>query len=75
MYEGIVGMNLGCSGCGVGRWSRGIPSYRVKMSFVTAAILYSSRSARDSASIRAVLPDPTGLFGYIHVLVTMCIYR
>lgn len=31
------------------------------MSFVTAAMLYSSRNARESASIRAVLPDPTGL--------------
>jgi hypothetical protein len=31
------------------------------MSFVTAAMLYSSRSALDSASIRAVFPEPTGL--------------
>jgi hypothetical protein len=34
---------------------------RVKMSLVTAAMLYSSRRARQSASMRAVLPDPTGL--------------
>ena len=32
------------------------------MSFVTAAMLYSSRRARQSLSIRAVLPDPTGLW-------------
>jgi hypothetical protein len=36
----------------------------VKISFVTAAMLYLSRRARQSCSIRAVLPDPTGL----HVL-------
>jgi hypothetical protein len=33
----------------------------VKMSFVTAAMLYSSRMARLSASISAVFPEPTGL--------------
>lgn len=36
--------------------------YRVKMSLVTAAMLYSSRRAWHNASIRAVFPDPTGLF-------------
>lgn len=36
-------------------------SHLVKISFVTAAMLYSSRSARLNASIRAVFPDPTGL--------------
>ena len=36
-------------------------SHRVKISFVTAAMLYSSRRALQRASIRAVLPDPTGL--------------
>ena len=39
---------------------RGI--YRVKISFVTAAMLYLSRRARQSLSIRAVFPEPTGLF-------------
>ena len=34
----------------------------MKISFVTAAMLYLSRRARHSCSIRAVLPDPTGLF-------------
>lgn len=38
-----------------------IAAYRVKMSLVTAAMLYSSRRALHKASIRAVLPDPTGL--------------
>ncbi len=38
-----------------------IAPYRVKMSLVTAAMLYSSRRALHKASIRAVLPDPTGL--------------
>lgn len=33
----------------------------MKMSFVTAAMLYLSRRARQSFSINAVLPDPTGL--------------
>lgn len=33
----------------------------MKISFVTAAMLYSSRRARQSFSIKAVLPDPTGL--------------
>lgn len=33
----------------------------VNISFVTAAMLYSSRRARQSLSIRAVLPEPTGL--------------
>lgn len=37
-------------------------TYRVKMSLVTAAMLYSSRRARQSFNIRAVLPDPTGLY-------------
>ena len=32
------------------------------MSLVTAAMLYSSRRTRQSLSIRAVLPDPTGLY-------------
>ncbi len=36
-------------------------TYRVKISFVTAAMLYSSLSFRHSASISAVFPDPTGL--------------
>lgn len=36
--------------------------YLVKISFVTAAMLYSSRSFRHNASMRAVFPDPTGLF-------------
>lgn len=42
-----------------GRVGEGL--YLVKMSFVTAAMLYSSRRARQSLSIKAVLPDPTGL--------------
>ena len=33
----------------------------MKMSFVTAATLYSSRSFLHSASISAVFPEPTGL--------------
>ena len=41
-----------------GKWGL---TYRVKISFVTAAMLYSSRRARQSFNIRAVLPDPTGL--------------
>lgn len=40
---------------------RNSASSRVKMSFVTAAMEYFSRSARHSASMRAVLPEPTGL--------------
>jgi hypothetical protein len=32
------------------------------MSLVTAAMLYSSRRARERASMRAVFPEPTGLF-------------
>jgi len=35
----------------------------VKMSFVTAAMLWAERRARQRASIRAVLPEPTGLVG------------
>jgi hypothetical protein len=35
--------------------------YLVKISLVTAAMLYLSRRAWHKASIRAVLPDPTGL--------------
>jgi hypothetical protein len=50
-----------------GAW--GIFSYLVKISFVTAAMLYSSRRARDSASIKAVFPDPTGLFGSRFTLI------
>ena len=38
-------------------------SSRVKMSFVTAAMEYVLRRERQSWSIRAVLPEPTGLFG------------
>jgi len=41
--------------------SKNSASSRVKMSFVTAAMEYFSRRARQSASIRAVFPDPTGL--------------
>ena len=39
-----------------------VGKYRVKMSFVTAAMLYCSRKALQRASISAVLPEPTGLF-------------
>ena len=39
---------------------RNSASSRVKMSFVTAAMLYSARRARQSSSIKAVLPEPTG---------------
>ena len=35
--------------------------YRVKMSLVTAAMENLSRSLRQSWSIKAVLPEPTGL--------------
>lgn len=56
--------------CCFGMWGWGIFAYLVKISFVTAAMLYSSRRARDSASIRAVLPDPTGLFGSRFTSVT-----
>ena len=45
----------------LGRGGEGMELYRVKMSLVTAAMLYSSRSFRHNASIKAVLPDPTGL--------------
>lgn len=45
----------------LGRGEEKVGPHRVKMSLVTAAMLYSSRSARQSLSIRAVLPDPTGL--------------
>ena len=66
MYESCCSvLDVGCIG-GVGVFS----PYLVKISFVTAAMLYSSRRARDSASIRAVLPDPTGLFGSRSTLVT-----
>jgi hypothetical protein len=51
---------LGFEVCRVPGWC--VLSYRVKISFVTAAMLYSSRRARDNASMSAVLPDPTGLF-------------
>ena len=37
-------------------------SHLVKMSLVTAAMLYSSRRARHSFSIKAVFPEPTGLY-------------
>lgn len=40
---------------------RNSASSRVKMSFVTAAMLYLLRRARQRASMRAVLPEPTGL--------------
>ena len=42
------------------RW-RNSQSSRVKMSFVTAAREYLSRRAWQRASMRAVLPEPTGL--------------
>lgn len=42
---------------------RNSASSRVKMSFVTAAMLYWSRRARQRARMRAVLPEPTGLYG------------
>ena len=65
LWRGCVGR--GGHDCGLGiqrlRWEgRGIRLER-KMSLVTAAILYSSRSFKHSASIKAVLPDPTGLAG------------
>lgn len=67
MYESCCSvLDVGC----IGGWGWGIFSYLVKISFVTAAMLYSSRRARDSASIRAVLPDPTGLFGSRFTSVT-----
>lgn len=40
----------------------------MKMSLVTAAMLYWSRSAWHNASINAVLPDPTGLCVAVSVL-------
>ena len=40
---------------------RNSASSRVKMSFVTAAMEYLVRSSLHSASMRAVLPEPTGL--------------
>ena len=40
---------------------RNSPSSLVKISLVTAAILKRCRSALQSASIRAVFPEPTGL--------------
>ena len=40
---------------------RNSASSRVKMSFVTQAIECVERRARQRASIRAVLPEPTGL--------------
>lgn len=40
---------------------RNSASSRVKISFVTAAMEYFSRRARQSVSIRAVFPEPTGL--------------
>lgn len=40
---------------------RNSQSSRVKMSFVTAAMEYLDRRTLQSWSIRAVLPEPTGL--------------
>ncbi len=48
---------------GVSGGSEGGGGYRVKMSLVTAAMEYLSRRARQRASMRAVLPEPTGLRG------------
>lgn len=50
-------------------WGGSEREYRVKISFVTAAMLYSSRSFRHSASMSAVFPDPTGL--YHHILISI----
>jgi hypothetical protein len=51
---------------------RNSQSSRVKISFVTAAIENRVRRCLQSASIRAVLPEPTGLgklaFGLVFVL-------
>jgi hypothetical protein len=44
-------------------------SYRVKISLVTAAMLYWSRRAWQRASMRAVLPEPTGLIEWDGVSV------
>lgn len=41
---------------------RNSQSSRVKMSFVTAAMEKRARKALQRASMRAVLPEPTGLF-------------
>lgn len=49
-----------------------IAPYRVKMSLVTAAMLYSSRRAWHKASIRAVLPDPTGLIEVVSHVRDRC---
>ena len=45
-------------------------SSRVKISLVTAAMEYFSRRAWQSASIRAVFPDPTGLQQLSHLNIT-----
>ena len=60
--EGVDG-GFYCMRSGGRAWCfvRNSASSRVKMSLVTAAMLYSSRRARQRASIRAVLPEPTGL--------------
>ena len=50
-----------CSGVLVELVNRLLDTYRVNMSFVTAAIEYLSLKARLRASINAVFPDPTGL--------------
>ena len=57
------GGGIHCMRSGGRAWCfvRNSASSRVKMSLVTAAMLYSSRRARQRASIRAVLPEPTGL--------------
>ena len=44
------------------RKEKGGETDRVKMALVTAAIEYVSRRARQRASMRAVLPEPTGLW-------------
>ena len=49
--------------------------YLVKISFVTAAMLYLSRRARHSFSIKAVLPDPTGLRNNVLVVTRSNAHR
>lgn len=44
----------------------------MKMSFVTAAMLRSSRRARQSWSIKAVFPEPTGLWKGARVSLYSC---
>ena len=63
VFAGVGEEGLGCcfGGGGGGLGDRKGEEYRVKMSLVTAAMLYSSRSLRQSWSMRAVLPEPTGL--------------